>query len=43
MIGSQTGKIVNYSVRNKSCRICENAEKKNQIPMTHDCKRNWSG
>ncbi|XP_061186114.1 uncharacterized protein LOC133195733 [Saccostrea echinata] len=43
MIGSQTGKIVGYSFRNKSCRICERAEKNNQAPVPHGCKRNWTG
>lgn len=43
MIGSQTGKIVGYSVRNKFCRQCDNATERNQLPPPHNCKRNWTG
>ena len=43
MIGNQTGKVVGYSVKNKTCRICENAENKSKQLAPHDCKRNWKG
>lgn len=43
MKGSQTGKIVGYSVRNKFCRQCDNATERNQLPPPHNCKRNWTG
>ena len=43
MIGTETGKIVAYSIRNKSCKVCEIAENGDQVPSSHDCKRNWSG
>lgn len=43
MIGSQTGKIVGYSVRNKFCRQCDNATERNQLAPPHNCKRNWTG
>lgn len=43
MIGSQTGKIVGYSVRSKFCRQCDNANERNQLPPPHNCKRNWTG
>lgn len=36
MIGSHTGKIIDYEVRPKSCRICENATKAGRDPKDHD-------
>lgn len=41
MIGSHTGKIIDYEVRSKSCRICENATKAGRVPKDHDCRKNW--
>lgn len=43
MIGSHTGKIIDYEVRSKSCRICENATKAGRVPKDHDCRKNWEG
>lgn len=43
MIGSQTGKVVGYSVRNKFCRKYVNATEKRQLPAPNNCKRNWAG
>ncbi|XP_062601160.1 uncharacterized protein LOC134262849 [Saccostrea cucullata] len=43
MIGTQTGKVVGYSVRNKTCRICSNASKSGTVPKPHDCRQNWNG
>ncbi|XP_062588881.1 uncharacterized protein LOC134250534 isoform X2 [Saccostrea cucullata] len=43
MMGACTGKVIDYSVRNKSCKICENAERKKTSPAPHDCTRNWTG
>ncbi|XP_061170664.1 uncharacterized protein LOC133180103 [Saccostrea echinata] len=43
MIGSKTGKIISYDVRNKSCRICENAALSKEPPRQHDCRKNWDG
>ncbi|XP_063400480.1 uncharacterized protein LOC134685041 isoform X2 [Mytilus trossulus] len=43
MIGTETGKIVNYAVRIKSCRVCSLAEKSKSSPPVHECHMNWSG
>lgn len=43
MIGSKTGKIISYAVRNKSCRFCENAALSKEPPKQHDCRKNWDG
>lgn len=43
MIGAETGKVINYAVRSKSCRVCENASKSNLKPGAHDCRKNFEG
>uniref|UniRef100_A0A8W8NYC9 Exonuclease domain-containing protein n=1 Tax=Magallana gigas TaxID=29159 RepID=A0A8W8NYC9_MAGGI len=43
MIGTRTGKVVGYSVRTKSCRVCSHASKTGTNPQPHDCKQNWNG
>ncbi|CAC5391995.1 unnamed protein product [Mytilus coruscus] len=39
----ETGKILNYAVRIKSCRVCSMAEKSKSSPPAHECHMNWSG
>lgn len=43
MIGAETGKVINYAVRSKSCRVCETASKSNLKPGAHDCRKNFEG
>ncbi|XP_067664302.1 uncharacterized protein [Haliotis asinina] len=43
MIGNKTGKVLGYSIRSKSCRMCYEAFKANRTPTEHDCKKNWDG
>lgn len=43
MIGAETGKVLNYAVRSKSCRVCKKAENSNSTPVAHDCRRNFDG
>jgi hypothetical protein len=43
MIGHNTGKIVGYGLRCKSCRICSWAKTKGQTPREHDCVVNFTG
>ncbi|CAC5378289.1 unnamed protein product [Mytilus coruscus] len=43
VIGTETGKILNYAVRIKSCRVCSLAEKSKSSPPAHECHMNWSG
>lgn len=43
MIGKETGKIMLWDRRSRSCKICEyHLAKQTQIP-DHDCPKNWSG
>lgn len=41
MIGTLSGKIVNFSTRSKSCHICSLYT--NSTPPPHDCSINWHG
>ncbi|XP_062585262.1 uncharacterized protein LOC134246936 [Saccostrea cucullata] len=43
LIGDKTGKVLQYDVRCRKCRICYNAEKKGTTPAEHDCRKNWDG
>lgn len=43
MIGAKTGKVINYAVRSKSCRVCENASKSILKPGAHDCRKDFEG
>lgn len=42
-IGLKTGKVVNYATRNTMCCICQETQRANQQPRTHDCRRNHEG
>ncbi|VDI03770.1 Hypothetical predicted protein [Mytilus galloprovincialis] len=43
MIGSKTGKVINYKWRSKACRICQRAEISGNIPRVHKCNKNFTG
>ncbi|XP_070548141.1 uncharacterized protein [Ptychodera flava] len=43
MIGKNTGKVIQYAVRSKKCRICDEAKARHEEVRAHDCRRNWSG
>ncbi|CAG2248750.1 GGA [Mytilus edulis] len=43
MIGSKTGKVINYKWRSKACRICQRAETSGNIPRVHKCNKNFTG
>lgn len=43
MIGKYTGKITNYKVRSRSCRVCSSASSRNETAKEHDCRKNWDG
>jgi hypothetical protein len=43
VIGSNTGQVMGYGVRCKSCRICDSAFTKGETPRQHDCRMNWHG
>ncbi|XP_069102792.1 uncharacterized protein [Argopecten irradians] len=38
MIGKETGKVLSYAVRSKTCRICSQGS-----TTSHICMKNWSG
>ena len=39
-VGLQTGKVISYATRNTICRVCAEAQKKNQEADAHDCRKN---
>lgn len=43
MIGVNTGKVLSYAVRSKSCRVCSSQKKGTSPVKDHDCRKNWSG
>ncbi|CAC5383606.1 unnamed protein product [Mytilus coruscus] len=43
MIGLKTGKVMDYTYRSRSCRVCEVHEKRKETVSAHDCCRNWKG
>lgn len=43
VVGAETGKIIGYETRIKSCRVCESAGKKGIQAKEHSCRKNWSG
>lgn len=43
MIGCKTGKVLEYAVRSKTCRVCDRAERYGYKGKEHDCRKNWSG
>ena len=43
VVGLQTGKVISYATRNTMCRVCEEAKKKNQEAVGHDCRKNHRG
>lgn len=40
IIGSKTGMIIGYAVRNESYRFCKNAALSKETPKQHDFERN---
>ncbi|XP_076102946.1 uncharacterized protein LOC143072050 [Mytilus galloprovincialis] len=43
MIGTETGKVLGFSVRSKYCKMCDEATRKGVQAKTHDCRMNWDG
>ena len=43
IIGVNTGKCIDYGMKNKYCRTCLIAEKKDEKSQIHDCRKNFSG
>ena len=42
-MGLNTGKVLDYATKNKSCRLCNVATKAGKKVKKHDCRRNHSG
>jgi hypothetical protein len=42
-MGLVTGKVLAYSTRCKTCRVCEAAKKDGKEPRSHDCRANHEG
>ena len=42
IIGVNTGKCIDHGMKNKYCRTCLTAEKKDEKPQIHDCRKNFS-
>ena len=43
MIGEKCGKVIDYGVRCKDCRICTIHARKGNVPPVHDCFKNYNG
>ena len=43
MIGEKAGKIVDYEVKIKSCRVCDIAVRNGAPPPQHNCRKNHDG
>ena len=43
VMGLHTGKVLDYTTRNKTCRTCQYAKQNNTDPPHHDCRMNHAG
>ncbi|KAK3083296.1 hypothetical protein FSP39_018759 [Pinctada imbricata] len=43
MIGKETGKVLQFSLRSKACHICALYQSKNHTVPAHECTKNWDG
>lgn len=43
MIGSNSGKVLGFSVRSKLCKVCDITKSKKATPKPHNCNINWEG
>ncbi|XP_076080413.1 uncharacterized protein LOC143051371 [Mytilus galloprovincialis] len=43
MIGSITGKVMDFSPRSRIFKVCEYHQQRIEIVPAHDCSKNWSG
>ncbi|XP_063406027.1 uncharacterized protein LOC134689985 [Mytilus trossulus] len=43
LIGKETGKVLQFSLRSKSCQICALYQSKNHTIPVHECSKNWDG
>ena len=43
MIGKVTGKVLDFSIRSRVCRVCQASEAEGKQPKDHECTKNWTG
>lgn len=43
VMGLSTGKVLDYTTKNKMCRFCDEAKKAGKQPKDHDCRKNHLG
>ena len=43
MIGKETGFVLNFATRSKTCHICTVHQNKNHTVPAHDCSKNYDG
>jgi DNA polymerase III epsilon subunit-like protein len=43
VMGLDTGKVIDYTTKTNTCRICEHAAKNHAQPRIHDCRKNHTG
>ena len=43
VMGLDTGKVIDYTTKTKTCRICEHAARNHVQPRIHDCRKNHTG
>lgn len=43
IIGVQSGKVLEFDVRSKTCRLCQYHFERNETVPNHNCSSNWSG
>lgn len=42
-IGKETGKVLSFDLRSKTCKICEFHQNKKETVPEHECHLNWHG
>ncbi|CAC5394753.1 unnamed protein product [Mytilus coruscus] len=43
MIGTMTGKVIDFSHRSRNCKVCEYHMGRKETVPSHDCSKNWQG
>lgn len=43
VIDAQSGKVLEFDVRSKTCRVCQYHFERNETVPNHNCSSNWSG
>ncbi|CAC5388280.1 unnamed protein product [Mytilus coruscus] len=43
MIGTMTGKVIDFSHRSRNCKVCEYHMGRKETVPSHDCSINWQG